>query len=426
MDINDEYGTTTTWPISSLTPEQRHELIIRADAVRGLMMDRDPGPSQRDVRVGRIGSRELALRFDASAQTAQHVAALLLGLGWADSKWLFGAGIPTELVVRIDPFAAEWLSDDGTARSIDRWVALLESSFAEEVQPSNDEVDADRTEWMVWDRALEIIARRPWLIISWMRFPDEGGGHLAVHDGAFGAALHFDHPEGPTLGGQSVAVTPLDWSDLDTLTDASTDGDDSFVDWVGMWGAPTPEPVQTDRSAVFTALRRSLSGANLEANDGQIWRARPAELASNEGYSAYDLMQAFPTAQPAIELYADMMVGEFEGAEHLGGIAYWHEPLWVVHRANLPVLLFDEAGQVHMPSSEWLERAQGLAALGTPTGDEVGRWSPTSFEVTQLLAAADHWQGSWMAPASSVVGDLLRSGAGYVRAYLGDGAANGP
>lgn len=423
MDLISGHGATAGWPTHALTPQQRHELIIRADTIRGMMLDRDPNPRHDPPRVTRIGSPELAARFDPIEETIPRVAALLLGLDWADAKWLFGAGIPTDLVLCISPFAADWLvADRSDEATIDRWVNLLTDAFHN--QPSADDIQADRDEWQAWNSALEIVAHRPWLVVSWIAFPGERG-HLVVHDGAFGAALHFDDPEGPTLGGAAVESSSLDWDDLSTLAHATTGADESFVNWVEIWGSPTPEPTQTDRNAVLAALRASLSGANLEANDGFLWRARPAEFASTDGHSAYDLVEVFPTARAAIELYADMLVAEFNGAEQLGSVAYWHEPLWVVHRGDLPVLLFDEAGQVHMPSSEWLEQAQGRVMLGTPTGDSGDPWAATVFDIPQLLTAAERWSDRWLAPASAVLGDLLRSGAGSVRGYLVDEEADG-
>ncbi|GAA1679590.1 hypothetical protein [Microbacterium lacus] len=420
MEADDNHGATTEWPVSSLTPARKRELIARADAVRGLMMDVDPGPWQPEPRIARIGSRELANRFDPDAETAQHVAALLLGLGWSDSKWLHGAGVPTQLVMLLDPLAVDWLSRDYTTDPLDEWAARLGLAFQAATGAVDYDLNSDLDEWFAWDKALAILARRPWLLVTWVKFPDEKGGHLAVHDGAFGAALHFDDPDGPTLGGQSVKPTPLHWEDLAALTDASTSSDEPYVEWDDYWGAPTTEPAETHRLAVLTALRAALSGAGPEANDEYRWNARPAGLASTDWFSAYDLTEVFPTARTAIDLYADMLVGEYESAQRLGGVAYWHEPLWVVHRGNLPVLLFDEAGQVHLPASGWLEQAEDMAILHNPTGEPMGPWSAVSFDVGWLLESAQRWEEQWMAPASAVVGDLLRAGAGYVRAYLGD------
>lgn len=414
----EEHDFPVRWDLEALTPEQRRELAIRADTVRGLMRDRDPGPGQQGLaRRGGIGSRTLAARFSPTEETESHIAALLLGLDEIDAKWLYCAGIPTDLFLQIAPLASQWLAHDRSDPDwLNEWAATLEARFGT-AQPTAEEVDANWAEVSAWGHAIEIVTRRPWLMISWVQFPGEAG-HLTVHDGAFGASLHFDNPDGPTLGGPGVEAAQLDWDDLSTLEDASTTSDASYVDWVSLWGAPTPSPAQTDRSAVFTALRSSLIGANLESNDGYLWVARPAAFATTDPYSAYDLVDVFPTAQPVVELYADMLAGEYRNSAQTGEPAYWHEPLWVVHRAGLPVLLFDEAGQVHMPSSQWLERARGLAQLGSPSGGPVESCPPASFDIRRLLARAEEWQGSWMAPPTAVLGDLLRAGAGCVRAYL--------
>lgn len=420
MEADHRDVRTTGWPVSSLTLAGKLELIARADAVRGLMLDVDPRPSQLGSRIARVGSRELAHRYDPVGETTQHVAALLLGLGWSDSKWLHAAGIPTELVLRIDPLAAAWLSRNSTDEHLDAWVARLESVLPMANAPSSADFEADRHERHSWNEAIAIVARRPWLLVSWVKFPNEKDGHLAVHDGAFGTALHFDELEGPTLGGRSTEATPLDWDDLTTLTDPATPPDDSYIDWVDHWGAPLAEPTETDRLAVLRALSATVSGGNLESDDGYRWRARPAGLSSDDWFSAYDLTDVFPTAQSAIESYAEMIVAEYESAQRLNGVAFWHEPLWVVHRGHLPLILFDEAGVVHLPSFEWLDQAKGRAVMHSLTGDLIDAWAPASFGVRRLMREAEHWESKWMNAAPAVVGDLLRAGAGYVRSYLGD------
>ncbi|MEJ6554638.1 hypothetical protein PQI51_06350 [Microbacterium esteraromaticum] len=417
MDVNEVFGGTAVWPIDDFTPAQRRELIIRADTVRGIFMDRDPGRvGLVERRLAMIGSRELAARFDPIQQTAQHVGALLLGVNASDAKWLYGAGIPTELVMRIDSLAEEWLARKEWTAEL--WVERMEATFTSRPEPSDEQLAVFLEEVATWNHVLDTLANRPWLMVSWVDFAGEGSGHLAVHDGAFGVALHFDDSAGSTLGGTSVEAQSLDWEDLSALTATSTDADDSWVDWIGYWGMPTPEPVETVRFAVLSTLRASLTGADQGANDGYGWRARPAALGSDTGFSAYDLVDVFPTARAAVERYANMLATEFRNAEQLAGTAYWHEPLWVAHRAELPVLLFDEAGEVHLPSSSWLQQAHGLPALTTPTGATPETWNPSSFDIVRLLTRAQRWEQSWMAPSSAVVGDLLRAGAGFVHEYL--------
>ena len=389
-------------------------------------MVQDPAQYYLKGRVGLIGSKELAERFDPVEETAQHVAALLLGVGEADANWLVAAGIPMGLVTKLEASAGDWLISERSPTALDHWTARLMSSFSPPLQPSGDEYDAQSLELQGWRAALEILGRRPWLVISWVTPPETNSGHLVLHDGAFGAALHFDDPDGPTLGGPSFEAMAIDWDDIPTHDEvASTEEVDEYsVDWVDCWGRPTPEPEQSDRLAVFTALRSSLTGADIAANDGYIWRARPAELAPHGGASAKALTHVFPTVRGAIDEYADMLSGESASAKRLGGVQYWHEPLWVVHRGDLPVLLFDEAGDVHMPSSAWLARAQDRAVLGSATRDDIEPWPASSFNVRRLIAAAEPWQSRWMAPSQAVVGDLLRAGAGYVLSYLGEGIAD--
>ncbi|MEV7631192.1 hypothetical protein AB0N64_02160 [Microbacterium sp. NPDC089318] len=417
MDVNEAFGGTAAWPIHDFTPAHRRELIIRADTVRGIFMDRDPGRVDlAERRLGMIGSRELAARFDPIQHTAQHVGALLLGVNASDAKWLYGAGIPTELVLQIESLAEEWLARN--EETVEPWVERLEAVFTSRPEPSDEQLAAYFTEMATWNHVLDILAHRPWLMVSWVDFAGEGPGHLAIHDGAFGVALHFDDPGGPTLGGTAVKAESLDWEDLSTLTATDTDADDSWVDWIRHWGMPTPEPVETVRFAVLSTLRASLTGADQGANDGYVWRARPAALGSDKGFSAYDLVDIFPTARAAVERYANTLATEFHNAEQLAHATYWHEPLWVVHRAQLPVLLFDEAGEVHLPSSSWLQQADDLPQLTTPTGATVETWNPSSFDIVRLLTRAQRWEQSWMAPSPAVVGDLLRAGAGFVHEYL--------
>lgn len=416
MNASSKFGSVPTWPLDELTRSERKALIIRADTVRGILKDRDPS-GREFSRVGQIGSRRLASRFDPLASTAEHVGALLLGLDWADAKWLYGAGIPSELVSKIGELADDWLSEPTwDDRLLDSWAAQLQAVLRNTPTPTADELKKGLHELIAWVEAIAIVTRRPWLVVSWVRFPGEDG-HLAVHDGAFGAALHFDHDDGPTLGGQSIETTRLDWQVLRDLGNAATQEDQSSIDWVKLWGSPTPEPMITDRNSVLLALRASLSGANLEANDGYLWKARPAALVDDADYSAYAFDEIFPTAVAAIERYSDVVAAEYHNAEELGGVAYWHEPMWVVHRGNLPVLLFDEAGQVHLPSSDWLAQAQGRAVLAAP-GEATTDWPAMTFDVAQLLHRAERWADSWQSTPSAVLGDLLRAGGGSVCDYL--------
>lgn len=406
--------------VRDMDVEERQEMLIRADTVRGIFGAVDPYPRpdlNLEHRHGRVGSADLAMTFDPVTETSRRIAALLLGVRSDDLKWLACAGIPITSLWETTAHAEEWISRDGwRTEGLGYWADLLRNLIPLDSDLDESEHDANAFECFSWREALKILEIRPWLLISWVRFPTERrphfpgqGGHLVVHDGTFGAALHLDDPAGPTLGGHKIAPTSLDWEDL---------ADAGSADWDGLWGVGSPKPVQTERSATLAVMREALTGADLGSADGHLWSARPAELIPAGGTSADDLTEIFPTAWRSIDRYRTMISGEFHAAENAGGTAYWHEPLWVVRRGTLPVLLFDEAGQVHLPSSDWLALAEGLPTLGTPSGDPVDSWPAQSFEIGELLRVGEAWSGQWMASAEAVVGDLLRAGAGYVRAYL--------
>lgn len=202
-------------------------------------------------------------------------------------------------------------------------------------------------EKLAWIAATKIVAHRPWLRISWYA-DGPGTGHFAVHDGAFGAVLHFDDPHELTFGGVHNKEVQIAATDLESF-------DDSDIDWKEHWGPALDQPSLEGPAGVYDAIRWTLTG-NVSGEDdlglrGSEWRVRPANLVSKEWPSAYELEEVFPSAGESINGYAEMIVSEGQNAKHSEGATYWHEPLWVVFRNGRPWVLFDECGELHMPSN---------------------------------------------------------------------------
>lgn len=94
-----------------------------------------------------------------------------------------------------------------------------------------------------WRVASEIVSVRPWLDISWV---SDVEGHLVVHDGPLGAALHFDTDDGATWEPRSALVRELDWEDIAEAGSTRLLGG---TDWRECWGAPAAEPQMTGKTA---------------------------------------------------------------------------------------------------------------------------------------------------------------------------------
>lgn len=80
----------------------------------------------------------------------------------------------------------------------------------------------------VWRIASRTVLDRPWLLATWSdNTPNIP--HVVVHDGTYGAALHFDHEDGPYWAGGFTRR--LTWADL------SSDEPD---EWETGWGNRDP------------------------------------------------------------------------------------------------------------------------------------------------------------------------------------------
>jgi len=206
-----------------------------------------------------------------------------------------------------------------------------------------------------WLVASRIVASRPWLDVSWLEGYDYPG-HLVVHDGSEGPALHFDSDEGPTWEPRLAPDVELDWDDVEDI-----DALDRLapIDWAALWGASAPHAEVTGKAAIYTLIAYVL---NAHGNDGQ-WSVRPAKLVhyTDESAAAPDsalsLIDDFTSLKSAVEFY----VGQI-GSPSWGDGTAWHEPLWLVARDDEPRLVLDEAGQVHLTAGSLSEAIEALEA----------------------------------------------------------------
>lgn len=188
---------------------------------------------------------------------------------------------------------------------------------------------------LAWELAAAQVRMRPWLTISWIARPKEGW-HLVVHDGATGPALHFDDEAGPTFAGKA-GVLSLDWGDFAQTGDA--------FDWADEWGPGALHSEMTPKIAVYELLSAFVT-------HGPAWSVRPARfIESDESLSVYTLLEAFPTVDSAVDSYLGMLEVQFREGELAGHIEHWHEPLWLVEKAGVPVALLDESGKLHVSST---------------------------------------------------------------------------
>lgn len=187
---------------------------------------------------------------------------------------------------------------------------------------------------LAWELSSAQVRTRPWLTISWIAHPKEGW-HLVVHDGATGAALHFDEEAGPNFAGKA-GVLPLDWDDV------THSGD---VGWAAEWGPRDLHADTTPKIAVYELLSAFVTL-------GAAWSVRSAHLAeSDKSPSVEALRAAFPTVDSAVDSYLEMLGIQLREGELAGRIEYWHEPLWLVERTGVLVALLDESGRLHFPAT---------------------------------------------------------------------------
>lgn len=187
----------------------------------------------------------------------------------------------------------------------------------------------------VWRVASGITHDRPWLLASWSdNTPNIP--HLVVHDGAHGAALHFDHEDGPYWsGGFTRRMT---WADVAS--------DDEPEEWAMGWGERGPTRRVKGKAAAYTLLS-SLSARWVVSRVS--WVVRPAPILADSPDSVFALAELFPTAAESVHEYLEVIERNFQQGEETGVPAYWHEPIWVVRRNGQPRLLVDEAGVAHLP-----------------------------------------------------------------------------
>lgn len=185
----------------------------------------------------------------------------------------------------------------------------------------------------VWRLASQIVANRPWLLVSWV---DDTANipHVVVHYGPLGAALHFDDDSGPYWSGGFTRR--LTWEQASSRSEPD--------EWETAWRAIGPENEPTTRADVY-ALISAIHGRWLF--DDHEWDARPAPILGNA--QIVDLRETFPTAAADVDGYLDEISARFEQSETTGRVEYWHEPFWMVFRDGEPRLLLDESGRLHLP-----------------------------------------------------------------------------
>ena len=186
----------------------------------------------------------------------------------------------------------------------------------------------------VWRIASRTVLDRPWLLATWSdNTPNIP--HVVVHDGTYGAALHFDHEDGPYWAGGFTRR--LTWADL------SSDEPD---EWETGWGNRDPSRKRKNRAATYALISALVARWVISK---ALWVARPAPMIGESPDSVFALTEQFPTASESVDHYLEVMERELEESEANGVDAYWHEPFWLVRRDGEPRLLIDEAGEVHLP-----------------------------------------------------------------------------
>jgi len=257
---------------------------------------------------------------------------------------------------------------------------FVDHTYDPEKSPDNDAaagVDVT-TIRRAWQLAGRIVASRPWLDVSWV---GDGGVpcHLVVHDGPFGAALHFDEDEGPTWEPRSLPDVSLGWEDVEDLNAL---GQGAVVDWVECWGTPTQAPELTAKAATYTLIAHLLDDDSI---DGR-WAARPARLvhytdeSAEAPDSAFSLVTVFSSLAPTVQWYVSQI-----SSPSWGEGTVWHEPLWLLTRDDQPRLLLDEAGRVHMDADSLSETLDVMAV----SADLGGVDDPWSFDLLDALTSID-------------------------------------
>lgn len=235
-----------------------------------------------------------------------------------------------------------------------------------------------------WRTASRIVAARPQLSLTWADYYEEAD-HLVVHDGAWGAALHFDSEAGPFWESRDDTEVQLSWNDLDEIDNPSPF---ASVDWVGAWGKPVHTDSLTAKAAIYALIAKLL-----ELNDDtERWVARPAELLTEEFTaepgSAYSLCSTFPSLTTTVEWYASQVVLLLRRASVTGKQGHWHEPLWLITRDGEPWLVLDESGRVHLNTSSCRAIGNATRLLVASIEHDV-RWGGLSFGLVERLPLID-------------------------------------
>jgi hypothetical protein len=255
--------------------------------------------------------------------------------------------------------------------------------MGEQLQPSAGE-SASALVARAWRTASQIVAGRPSLSVTWADYYEEPD-HLVVHDGAWGAALHFDGDAGPYWESRGDSDVQLSWADLSEMDDPTPF---ALVDWVGAWGRAVYTDGLTAKAAIYALIAKLL-----ELNDDtERWVARPAELLTEEFTeepgSAYALCSTFPSLTTTVEWYASQVVLLLRRASITGEQGHWHEPLWLITRDGEPWLVLDESGRVHLTTNSCRAIGNATRLLVASIEHDV-RWGGLSFGLVERLPLID-------------------------------------
>lgn len=236
----------------------------------------------------------------------------------------------------------------------------------------NDGADASQRANLrrAWRVASQIVNRRPWLDVSWVRL-DEDFEHLVVHDGPHGAALHFDDDDGPTWAPRTSPETPLDWDETLGVNDADVTGP---VDWSEQWG-PAAEEQLSGKTITYSLITQLLdSDDSVAARPAKI--LHPTDESADAPDSAFTLIDSFATLGPTVQWYVSQL-----SSASWGEGAVWHEPLWLITRNQQPILVLDEAGHAHFT----VTTIHDVLSVMASTVDLGGIPDPDGFDLVDAI-----------------------------------------
>lgn len=277
------------------------------------------------------------------------------------------------------------------------------------------------TEYLAWLYASRYLPSRPSLILSWMDWHD-GVPHFVLHRDPYSASIHFDADDRPLWVGPDGEQKRVVWDDVHEM------GELEFAnafDLDSAWG-PTADDVVTPRGQAYELMARFAA----PGGDEERVSIRPAKLLAADGEpAAYDLVPRFPTLTLTLGWYSDLIAVEYRRRLREGKAAYWHEPLWLVRRDGLPIVVVDEAGRAHAGGRMFdiglLLRSEGDAQAAADLLLHVAAAAEKPDLSDHPSISSEMQQPAVQSPPSATKNSILTSDgrlelAGWVEA-LGDG-----